>query len=237
MGDAGGLSADGGTLVLTKPVYRMRLRSLRLRILNTRRLQTVDRLTLDGAFSFDAISPDGRSLYLVQYRDPRDPFDYRVRRFDLRTNRLAPGAIVDPDEPGERMTGQPASRRTSPDGVWAYTLYGGGEATFIHALDTERGVAQCIDLEGLEARDLFKLDLRVDGSTGEITVTKNGDPVATVDPRTFEVSAVDPSAPPSSDSGDGSGVDWLGASAVAGGLVLLAAAGGLLLRRRRRTAA
>ena len=29
-------------------------------------------ITLDGDFSFDALSPDGETLYLIEYTDPRD---------------------------------------------------------------------------------------------------------------------------------------------------------------------
>ena len=47
------------------------------------------------------------------------------------------------------MAGQPVAREMSPDGRWAYTLYGGGEETFIHALDTEGETAVCIDLEDI----------------------------------------------------------------------------------------
>ena len=38
----------------------------------------------------------------------------------------------------------------SPDGRWAYTLYdGNGKTPFIHALDTSRSTARCIDLDAL----------------------------------------------------------------------------------------
>ena len=64
-------------------------------------------------------------MYLVQYRDPRDPLDYRVRQYDLRAGVLRDGAIVDQEEPDEKMSGVPVSRVTSRDGATVYTLYGG----------------------------------------------------------------------------------------------------------------
>src|SRR5207248_3337256 len=45
------------------------------------------------------------------------------------------------------MSGAPITRATTRDGRWAYTLYlrGNGRA-FIHALDTTRRAAVCVDL-------------------------------------------------------------------------------------------
>ena len=38
---------------------------------------------LRGDFSFDALSPDGRTLYLIEYTSRRDPTRYAVREYDL----------------------------------------------------------------------------------------------------------------------------------------------------------
>lgn len=47
------------------------------------------------------------------------------------------------------MTGQPVTRASSADGTWAYTLYTRQrDAPFVHALDTRRREAVCIDLDG-----------------------------------------------------------------------------------------
>ena len=117
-------------------------------------------------WSFDALSPDGGLMYLVQYRDFRNPLDYRVRQYDVRGDVLRGGAIVDPDEPEEKMTGVPVSRATSPDGATVYTLYGGGEETFIHALHTEIGQADCIDLEMFgHGVNFYDLKLEIDPET------------------------------------------------------------------------
>jgi hypothetical protein len=105
------------------------------------------RVTLRGDFTFDALSPDGTTLFLVQYVSSTDPTRYAVRAYDLNRRGLLRGAIVDRREPGEKMSGSPLTRVTSPDGRCAYTLYdGNGETPFVHALDTTARRAFCIDL-------------------------------------------------------------------------------------------
>jgi hypothetical protein len=54
------------------------------------------------------------------------------------------------------MSGTPLSRVMDADGRWAYTLYASEEHPFVHALDTERRTAVCIDLDihGGEALDM-----------------------------------------------------------------------------------
>ncbi len=232
-GEGGGLSADGGTLVLIEPYAGPETDRTRFRILDTRTLKPSDRLSLDGLYSFDAISPDGELIYLVEYRDPRNPLDYRVRAYDLVRERFRPGAIIDPDEPEEAMSGQPVSREASPDGRWAYTLYGGGEETFIHALDTVGATAVCVDLEEIDPRFYFDLRLRTEPSTGALTVTDKGVPAATVDPETFEVGPPAAVAASGEAGAEASRSGWVGPAAVAGGVVLAIAACAFALRRRR----
>ena len=70
-GDDGGLSADGSTLVLARwPSSRLPARS-RFAVLDLRRMRTRI-VTIAGAFSFDALSPDGRRLYLIEQLSARD---------------------------------------------------------------------------------------------------------------------------------------------------------------------
>jgi hypothetical protein len=156
------------------------------------------RLVLRGDFSFDAMSPDGSKLYLVNYlslsRRNFDPTKYTVRVLDAATGALDPAPVVDPREPGEKMGGIPVTRTTSADGRWAYTLYSGAEHPFIHALDTEGRTARCIDLDALTSRDdLFQMTLRLPPGGGSLQVVKQDKPVLLVDSRTFAVSA--PAAP------------------------------------------
>jgi hypothetical protein len=215
----GGLSADGGTLVLFRQTYTLPGRRSEFAVLDTDRLRLRRWVRLRGGFSFDAISPDGRTLYLVHYLSRRDITDYEVRVFDLRTGRLLPEPIVDPEEPDEQMAGLPITRATSPDGRWEYTLYdGNGKEPFIHALDTAGRSAVCIDLPQLEGRkNLFLLRLDVDPGTGDLTVLTRSPkrwvttrtPLLTVDAETFEVAPATASgSKPGGDDSEGS-PPWL----------------------------
>ena len=182
-----GLSADGSTLVLARPTRSFPPATTPLAVLDAQRLAVRRHVTLPGFFTVDAISPDGRWVYLIQYRGD-DVFDYRVRALDTRTGRLAAGDIVDPRKPDEQMGGLPMTRVMSQDGRWAYTLYGGGRETFIHALDTVGQTAACIDLEMLPPEsDLSGVRLQVSPDGSRVQVRDQGRLVATVDARTFAV--------------------------------------------------
>jgi len=116
-------------------------------VLATKTLKKVDGFTLDGDFSFDALSPDASRLYLIQRVDTSDLQRYVVRAYDLRTHALLPGRVADRTQKSWVMSGLPLSRTSSPGGRWVYTLYTNpGGYPFIHALDTVRGVAHCIGL-------------------------------------------------------------------------------------------
>lgn len=189
-GSAGGLSADGGTLVLIEPRLGFPRARTRLVALGTGRLAVRRTIRLDGDFSFDAISPRGRLLYLIHYLSARDPNRYEVRAYDLRTARLLPRPVTDPSEPGD-MRGRPLSRATSRDGRWAYTLYDGGGTPFLHALDTSAVSARCIDLDALKGADTSRLRLRL--GPGSALVVGNGlRPLVSVDTRSFRVSLTEP---------------------------------------------
>lgn len=202
----GGLSADGGTLVLVTFPQRYPPRRTRLAVLDTRLFlrhphrgerprHAIRRLSLPGAFSFDAISPDGSRIYLIQnfYRGARLAH-YEVRALDTAGGRLLPGPIVDPEEPDERMQGAPVSRVSSPDGRWAYTLYTGSEERFLHALDTVRGRAVCVDLPQLgDLREPFQLRLRLADGGRRILVSSRdtkdagASPLLEIDTGSFAV--------------------------------------------------
>jgi hypothetical protein len=149
-GSASGLSGDRHTLVLIEPRRTFPRATTSLLVLHAPGLAYRALVKLRGDFSFDAVSPNGSQLYLIQYLSPADPTRYAVRRFDLGTMRLVAAPVVDPREAGEAMRGNPLSRVESRDGGMAYTLYdGGGAHPFIHALDTARATARCIDITGL----------------------------------------------------------------------------------------
>ncbi len=196
-GSPGGLSADGSTLALIRPRASFPQSKTHLLVLDADGLGVRDRLTLNGDFSFDAISPDASRLYLIQYLSPGDPTRYAVRAYDVAAGQLLAKPIVDPNgENPDEMRGYPLTRAVSPDGRWAYTLYdGGGKHPFVHALDTGEGRAVCIDTPSLAGRkDLYQLGLGVSSDGSTLTVADRGRPVALVDTRTFE--ARSPGAPP-----------------------------------------
>src|SRR5207237_1594407 len=98
------------TLVLIEPRTAFPRTQTRFAIVDTRRLLLRGYVTLRGDFSFDAVSPNGRTMFLIQYVAPRDPTRYAVRAYDLRARRLLPEPVVDPNERDEAMHGSPLSR-------------------------------------------------------------------------------------------------------------------------------
>jgi len=113
----------------------------------TRDLAVRDSITLKGAFGYDALSPDGTKLYLIQHSSAEDLEHYVVRAYDLTAHRLLPGRIADKTQQSWVMQGFPLTRTTSVDGRWVFTLYQNpGGYPFVHALDTVRSVAHCVGL-------------------------------------------------------------------------------------------
>jgi DNA-binding beta-propeller fold protein YncE len=147
----GGLSADGRTLVLeaTTAAVSGTSATTRFAIVPTEGNGAPRVITLAGRFTFDALSPDGTLLYVIEHLTPSD---YLVRQVDVTTGQLAAGAILDKRNVDERMSGYAATQLPGADG-WVYTVYRGEDGDFIHALDTQHGVALCIDLPGTEGAD------------------------------------------------------------------------------------
>jgi hypothetical protein len=189
-GSAGGLSADGKTLVLIAPRPRFPRTQTKFAVLDAASLTSRKTITLRGDYSFDALSPKGRWMYLIHYTAPKDALQYEVVALDLRSGKLASEPIVDPGEPGEKMNGHPLTRATSADGRWAYTLYEGADHPFVHALDTARRDARCIDLHWLtDRKGLWELRFAVRAEGRELALrTPAGEAVAVVDTSTFEAS-------------------------------------------------
>jgi hypothetical protein len=222
---AGGLSADGSTLVLSRFSWIYPPRTTGLAIVHTERRpynprgkgrspNLIDKLSFPGGFSFDAISPDGSTVYLIEHLSEYYGGPYQVRALEVKSGQLLPEPIVDPAEPMERMEGVPISRATSPDGRWAYTLYSGNEKEeyekahepFVHALDTVAGRAVCVDLPQLEGHDRFWLRLRLDRAGRRLEVfdrrrQKGAEALIGVDTRSFEVQEPGPAATASSGVG------------------------------------
>jgi hypothetical protein len=182
-GTTDGISRDGRTLVLAALPGGA---ETEFAFVDTRTAR-VRRVTFDGLWSYDAISPDGSTLYLIQYTELGPSISYRVRAYDVAARRLLPRPIVD-SEIGERlMRGWAVTRRTSSDGRWAYTLYARSQKEpFVHALDTVRRLAYCVDLPlGLKRPAQMALRLRLQGD--RLDVRQGNDTVASVDTRSFVV--------------------------------------------------
>jgi hypothetical protein len=227
-GSAGGLSADGRELVLIQPRVRFPRARTALAVLDAQKLRLKTILRFRGDFSFDAISSKGNLLYLIQYVSPKDPTRYLVRAYDLRQHRLLEAPVVDPHEQSDKMRGNPLSRALSPDGRWAYTLYeGGGQMPFIHALDTSRRIAHCIDLDALAGnRYLWRLRLHTTEDGRELLIRDRAETELVVETKTFHVRS------PTVTGGSQGGVNWevVGVTSAA---ALVAAAVFLFLARRR----
>ena len=221
-----GLSRDGHTLVLESTAGPLQSPAKFL-VVDPTHWKVFKRITLPGSFTFDALSPDASKMYLIQYAHgpSYNLTDYIVREYDLRTNRLLPGKIAAQDEgrAEKTMAGYAQTRTTSADGRWVYTLYEKPSGMpFIHALDTVRGVAHCIDLPANRGLYNIVLSLR----NGDRTLAahwKSGRPWVNVAVGSWEVSR--PSA------GGGFPLAWTGAGL--GAALAVLAAGALVLWRRR----
>ena len=189
-GSPSGLAADGSTLVLIRPRTSFPQAATELAVLDARSLRPRRLIPLHGDFSFDAISPDGTWVVLIQYTSPVDPTRYRVRALNVGTGQLRPGSIVDPREPHESMRGNPLARVSSPDGVWAYTLYDGNGHPFVHALNTAALTARCIDVPVSSANGAFNGALRL--SSGRLEVVLDGHVSAAIDTRTLTLRRLPP---------------------------------------------
>lgn len=151
-----GLSADGSTLALV-PAGALpdtgtgSVRS-RFAVLGFVPLSRTPRIIdLPGTFDFDALSPDGQTLYLVEHLEGVAG-RYQVRAVDVASGRLRDGVIADKRTPDEPMAGWPISQLRTLSGL-VLTLYRGLEHPFIHALQSVDGWAVCIDLPAVGAED------------------------------------------------------------------------------------
>ena len=185
-GSAGGLSNDGKRLVL---VSYAAATVTEFAVLGTSTLSVAKSIQLTGLWSFDALSPNGKTMYLIQYVRP-EYSHYRVLAYDLTRGRLLGGVIADKTETGA-MIGSPQVRLTRADGSWAYTLYVRPKGTaFVHALDTVHRTAVCIDLPWKTwASSSPHLAFRLKHDETKLVASLYGKagPVVVVDTRTFRV--------------------------------------------------
>lgn len=163
-GVAGGLFHDGSAFVIQSVGTGS---PTKFAILGTRDLAVRDTISLDGYYGFDALSPDGSLLYLIQHTSTADYQHYVVRAYDLRSHELLGGRIADKAQKSWVMKGSAVARVTSPAGRWVYTLYvNPGGYPFIHALDTVNSVAHCIGLpwKATNQNAVYQFTLALKGS-------------------------------------------------------------------------
>jgi len=167
-GTPGGLSRDGARLIIETAPYRT---WTRFTALATATLKLDESFRLRGTWAYDALSPGGTTLYLIQIQAG---VHYFVRGYDLTLHRLVAGAIADRTEQGP-MTGYPLSRVTSADGTWVYTLYmRPGANPFTHVLDTRDRVAVCLDLTWPGTNDMSNVRLTLSGDGRQLVVRGAG---------------------------------------------------------------
>jgi hypothetical protein len=189
-GTTGGLSADGRALVLAQAARPGFGSASRFLLLDTRRLRPSATVTLRGAFSFDALSADARTLYLIEHVSAQDSSRYRVRAYDLAQGRLIRQAIVDKREGTSVMRGVPVARSSTSDGRWVYTLYASGHHPFVHALDTVGRRAVCIDLPWRGKQNvLWQTHLTLSRDDRRLVLRRraDGSTMMTIDTTTFRV--------------------------------------------------
>lgn len=148
----GGVSADRSTIVLVeadaehgaagsdRTVSRFAVVDGRLGLADPPRI-----LELQGAFDYDALSPDGKLLYVAEQVPGPLEARYQVRAVDTATGRMRDAIIVDKRNVDEEMAGWPVDQARRADGM-VMTLYRGAEYPFVHALSSKEAWAVCIDL-------------------------------------------------------------------------------------------
>jgi hypothetical protein len=222
-GGGDGLTRDGKRLIVTTTGVWS---PTEFTVVSTRDFRVLDRFSLDGNFAYDALSPEGSTLYLIQHLNANNVNRYIVRAYDLQNQRLLPGRIADKTQRGWVMEGSPLTRATSAGGRWVYTMYSRpGGYPFVHALDTVRGVAHCIGLPWTGDQTAL-INARLTVSDGGKTLAvhwKSGKPWLAVNTATWRITHVQTGSFPWA---------WVLAG-VGGGIVLVLAVGALALARRR----
>ena len=193
-GTTDGISANGQKLVLASITSRALGAKTTFVVLWANSLGVQRRIELSGHWVFDAISPDGSTIYAVQYADLSH---YTVRAIDTATGRVAAAPIVDKREPDEEMRGSPMTRAWGPGRAWAYTLYAKPDGTaFVHALDTKGREALCLDLPWAKVGNrIGTVRLKASADGRELVLRQPGvGTLATIDLTSRSVKSVHPPA-------------------------------------------
>lgn len=139
-----GFSADGRWLVLAAPQAKDAngMKSSFV-VVDTTRGAIARTVRAGGDYTFDAISSDGRNLYVVEHLGPTT--QYRVRVAGEGSSTLSESPIVDVKIASPQMNGLYHSSVATTTSPWNYGLYfHPTKGAFIHALNTTQLYAQCI---------------------------------------------------------------------------------------------
>jgi hypothetical protein len=189
-GRTDGLLSSGGTLVLGDAGSNgggLRNES-RFALVDVKKMRELQKIRLAGDFSFDALAPNGKYLFLIEHVSAQVPSRYRVRAYDLQAKKLLARVIVDKREWEPTMQGWPVTRAVTRTGDWVYTLYGGTKESFIHALDARNAEAVCIDLPWKkQPSQLFEFRLRLRDDGKLVVRGPHGRTLAVVDQQSYRV--------------------------------------------------
>ncbi len=191
-GQVTGLSPNGRVLVLTdniEPNGAIRVTS-QFAVIDTATMKIRTVLRLHGDYSVDALSPDGRFLYLIHHLAAKNATSYQVQGYDLRAHRMLPGVIADKRQAGWTMEGFPISRATTKSGDWVFTFYQMNDNyPFVHALDTVHHVAVCIGIPADWTKNAAWISAaHVSLAGGKLVIaTRHGTVRYLLDTKTFKV--------------------------------------------------
>jgi sugar lactone lactonase YvrE len=186
-GPTAGLSPNGQWLALTSQGRAAAAITTNFLVGSSSLTDSFKTIQVKGDFVFDALSNDGKSLYLIQKMG--DPNHYQVRFYDVSASFLAPQPVVDKREPNEPMNGIRGDSAADPAGNRVYTVYIREAGPFIHALPLGQPIAFCVDLPSKNPRNLelqfhWALAISPDGSSlyaanaalGTVAVMTTGQP-------------------------------------------------------------
>jgi hypothetical protein len=186
-----GLSGDGRLLVLAPPTRGEPASVSTFMLVGAPDLRSLGTISLRGDFSLDAVSPNGRTLYLIQHLTGVDSTRYQVRAYDLRTRTLVRRPVADKRQAGWIMHGFPMARASTPNGSRVYTLYrNDANYPFVHALDTVRRTAVCIGLPLSWTDPELLSDVTLSLRDGARTLVVDGSQLRApirIDTRTFRI--------------------------------------------------
>ncbi len=138
------------------------------KVVNTVVGETQHELHLEGYFEVDALSANGKSLFLLERLSGDQSDQYVIRLYDLSQESLLADPIRSKGS-DEVMAGYAWNGVGTPDGEWLLTLYLSTRrnVAFVHALNLKNQFAICIELPSgdgdFEKLKQYSLTLAPDG--------------------------------------------------------------------------